>query len=419
MRNLVLPALQIVAVASLSFALGGCSTTPSDAAAELGEGPAGPGSTKSTMTGRIIPGEHAAVSLWPEAYNGELLVLEVRPEGTPVVEGDVLARLDTRSIEEQIASAELELQSARVAHDGLLEKNRIALELAVADLARARAGLDRTRRTLDGYENRELGFMTRIDGLSEQREQFRVDDQRDELAQLEAMYEADELTDATEEIVLKRSQRNLQLTLDGNSLSADRRQYRNEIAQLNDLETRREALTRETQAVEHLVRNQAVAQAARSDAEQRSLAAGAKKEERLQRLTRDLELLTIKAPRAGILMHGKLADYRPGKSRARLERASKIAPRSDVLLVVEPSKLAVALELSESSLDTLGDGSVVRLRPVRGHDRDWKGRLTVSPFPTGHKGDEGTFAADIAVDSATPGWIIGTGVSVDVEAATE
>ncbi|MFT5048840.1 MAG: HlyD family secretion protein [Chlamydiales bacterium] len=380
---------------------------------------AGASAPAAGQRGVIVPGEHAAISLWPEAYSGELLVLEVRPEGTPVVEGDVLAQLDTRSIEEQIASASLEFDSARIAHEGLLEKNRIAQEVAAADLARAQTNLDRARHTLDGYENHELGFLARADGISGQREQYRVDDQQDELAQLEAMYTADELTDATEEIVLKRSRRGLQLTLDNNALSAERRQYLDDFARRNELEARREAIAKETQMLEHLVRSQASAQAARADAELRSTAGGAKKEERLQRLTRDLELFTIKAPRAGVLLHGKLADYRPGRSHARLERASKIGARANVLMVVEPGKLAVALELSESATTSLADGTAVRVRPSHGVDQDWTGQLTVSPYPTGHKGAEAIFTGSITPDGATPGWVIGTQVSVEAVAATQ
>ena len=58
------------------------------------------------------------------------------------------------------------------------------------------------------------------------------------------MYEADELTDATEEIVLKRSRRNLALTEERNSLQEDRRQYRVELSDRIQLESRKEDLER-------------------------------------------------------------------------------------------------------------------------------------------------------------------------------
>jgi hypothetical protein len=97
----------------------------------------------SERNGVFAPASPAAVSIWPEAYTGELLVVEVMPQGSAVKEGDVIAKLETRSIDEQVHQAELEATSGAIRHQGVVEKNKIDDDAAAAALAVARAFLDR------------------------------------------------------------------------------------------------------------------------------------------------------------------------------------------------------------------------------------------------------------------------------------
>src|SRR5262249_13441759 len=108
------PAL-LLAGSVLSFA--SCSSEPTKpsapptpvpaAAAPKGAAPAG-----GERNGVFAPASSAALSFWPEAYAGELLLVEVMPQGSAVKEGDVVARLETRAIDEQVHQAELEATSA-------------------------------------------------------------------------------------------------------------------------------------------------------------------------------------------------------------------------------------------------------------------------------------------------------------------
>ena len=47
-----------------------------------------------TLDGVFIPAEFDEIAFWPEEYSGELLVLEVLAHGSPVNEGDVIARFE-------------------------------------------------------------------------------------------------------------------------------------------------------------------------------------------------------------------------------------------------------------------------------------------------------------------------------------
>src|SRR5262245_56473177 len=191
--------------------------------------------------GILVPREPAVIALWPETHGGPWTVLEVVPNGTAVEAGQVVVRCETREFDEGLHDAELALASATLAHAGLLERGRLETEGAASALERARAGLERSRRQLAAWKEKDLVFARRSDDLSRRYEEAGLEDQLDELAQLEKMYQADELVDATEDIVIKRSQRGLALTKDQNALSRERAAQRFELELALQTEQREEA----------------------------------------------------------------------------------------------------------------------------------------------------------------------------------
>jgi len=377
------------------------SPSQSDVPQDEDEAPAA-----SALTGILMPVAPVTITLWPEAYSGVLA------PGSTVKEGDVIARLDPRDVEEQIADAELDLDSARVQHAGLVEKNAIAEEAAASGLARTRAALERARRSHEGYATREAAFQTRSDALVLKSEQSRTDDQKDELEQLEAMYEADELTDATEEIVLKRSRRNLEQTEERNALSADRRQYRIDLADQLEAEKRTEDVLRREEELAHLIRTQVSEARAREDAEARSTAGLHKKAQRFERLMVDLGRMKVVAPSAGTLLHGARKDYRPGGSGQLIERGSHLSERAESFLIAEPSAIAIAVDVPESRLSQFPDGAAVVARPVSAPEVELRGTLALAAYPGSRRGGEGHFAGTITLVGEAPELLLGTHVEV-------
>lgn len=363
-----------------------------------------PSQAPAERTGTIVPAEFEEVSIWPEAYAGELLVIEVRPHGATVEKGDVIAKLETRSIDEQIHQAELEARSARIRHEAVAARNAIDDDAAAAALEQTQASLDRARRTLDGWTKREIPFARRGDEIGKKYEAAGIDDQKDELSQLEKMYSADELVDATEEIVMKRSKRQLAISEESQSLTGDRRQYRIEHDEALQTEIKQEAAKSQELALDRLVRGQAIERKAREDALARSADALRLQDERLAKLKRDADLLAIRAPRAGVLLHGKAKDYRPGRTPARYERGSQLAFRADLFVVANPAALAVALDVPESNLENLHDGQEAQVRALSSASGSAKGTLHVDPYPAAKSGgDDGVYEAVVEVDTPIPG----------------
>lgn len=363
------------------------------------------------------PAAAGSVALWPRQFSGEFLVLEALPQGAPVGQGDVLVRLDVERIDEQIRQAELELRSAEVAHAGLLERHALATEAAADELVQARARLDRAGRSLAAFKQQGLEHERRGDELRARYEQQGIEDRVDELAQVEAMYEADELVDATEEIVLKRSRRDLESTRLSNALAADRRALEASVTRPMQLEQREEEVALQQAAVARLVRSQAVDARAREDAAARSVRTLEDRREALARLRADRELFTLRAPGDGVLLYGKADDYRPGGKPPVVERGSRQAVRSDVLLVADPRRLAVTFDLSEVQRTGLAPGAVARVRPLSLRET-LEGTLEIGEFPSSRPAgkDGALFAARALLEPGDHGLSIGMQARVELAA---
>lgn len=374
------------------------------------------GSEAKPRVGVVAPAEFAAIALWPEAFKGELLVLSATAHGSPVAAGDEVATLDTRAIDRQIEEAERALRSAEIQHEGLVQKNRIAADAAKANADAAAARLERARRSLEGFKTHELAFSKRSDEVTKMREVASVADQKDELAQLQAMYEADELVDETEDIVLKRAIRNLEWTEIRNALSRDRRDYQVDYTEAMSIEKREEELRLQELALERQVRQNAVEERGRADAEARSAAGVETKRRQLEELRRDRELFVIRAPAAGVLLHGDPDAYRPGGKATRLERGTRLTARQDVALVAVGAAAEVRIDVPESSLTAFGDRASVRVEPIARPDMGFEGELDVSAWPsTKPSGEEATFEGAVRLNRLPRGVVFGMRARVSVE----
>jgi hypothetical protein len=380
--------------------LAACTSTAGSRVPQAAPAAAGP----PEKTAVFAPSQFRALAIWPEQYAGGLLVLEAKPQGTLVAEGDVIATLDTRAIEDELHKAELEAQSADVRHQGVVEKNRLDEAAARSQLELAKAGLERTQRALDGWKKSELAFAKRGDEIQKRQEQARVEDETDELDQLEKMYKADALVDATEDIVLKRSRRALDLTKTANQLSRDRSSYRESLDLVLQTEAREEQARTQADALVRLVKQIEIDARARADAELRSADATGEQVEKLQKLRRDRAQLVLRAPRAGVLLHGAAKDYRPGRTPPRHERGSTLAFRQDLFLVADPAPSALALDVAETELAKFADGAKV----VVSAGAQVQGSLHVDPYARANAQCE----AVVTLDESFPAALYGSHATV-------
>ncbi|KAA3608651.1 MAG: hypothetical protein DWQ01_11140 [Planctomycetota bacterium] len=368
--------------------------------------------------GVFAPAKAKAVRLDLEAYSGPLRIVDVAQHGSFVNSGSVLMRFDPEVLLEQIADAEAALRSAKISHHATVERARMAEEKAKLGLDRARKALEQAERNLKGWQKYELDFAKRSAEMSAQGMAFNIDDQIDELKQLEAMYRDDELTDATEEIVLNRARRSLTASKMRQELQKDRQEYTEAFSWAVTSEQRRDAVLQQKVAFDHARRNAEIERASREDGLRRSETELKKKQKRLARLERDLERLTVKSPASGLLLHGAPEKYRPGQVAPRYRDQGMAQNRSVLFTLADPDRMTVAFDVPESQLNQVREGMAMIVTPVVNAEKSVIGNLEIERFPSARSGGgaEGSFEATVRLRQGLAGVVVGMRATVKPEA---
>jgi multidrug resistance efflux pump len=329
-----------------------------------------------------------------------LVVVEAVAHGAAVQAGDVLIKLETDKLqraiddtEHEIATdelaqvdAEIKLDLARRSQDLALKAAAIADREATEDLKDfVTRGRDRS---VESFERSVISARNRLEYQAE------------ELKQLERMYAADDLTEETEEIILKRTrdavesaQYSLQVVQDAQRRGQEFDVPRNE-AQLEQAVARAALALEEARrtAPQSLQRQQLQFEKQKADLQQ--------KRERLGRLRSDLKRMVVTAPRAGVVYYGAA---RRGKwsdtssIEAMLQPGGSPKVRSDLLTVVEPRPLTVRVVVPEKWLRHVGVRAEATIEPEAFPDVKLNGQVSErGSIPIG----EGQFDATLALDDA-------------------
>jgi hypothetical protein len=170
-----------------------------------------------TVKGILSPAETAPISYRPHTLippppsQGPVTIRTIVPHGAEVTEGTILAEFDTTKIDEVIADLEKDIHSSEAAlklaeqEQPLLEK-AVPVELAAATSAKERADEDlKYFLSVDkALQQKQADFMLKTAKYYKQYAE-------EELRQLEKMYKANDLTEDTERMVLRRAQHRLEM----------------------------------------------------------------------------------------------------------------------------------------------------------------------------------------------------------------
>jgi len=347
---------------------------------EMSTVPAWKGTVRKTLErkGTFVPAEFDELRMQLKVYNGELKLTEVLAHGSFVNEGDVLARFDTEGIDRRLESDRMALDNAILGLAQFEEGLRLKAEQEAETLAKAETEAARDAKRLRGYREYEMKFDEENERLNVQGAEHRLEDQKDELDQLEKMYSEDELVDATEEIVLKRSRRNYARSKAYTDLNEQRRVYNKEWF----YPWREEDLVREADnsaaALARLKQTQAMGkEKSEADLKQKRYDLERQKE-RFTDLQNDREKFVVRAPRRGILLHGA-ADAAPWPGR--LEKFATVRADTVFLTVADPKKFKVATDIVEADLFKLKSGTAAEVIPTADPDVKLMGRMEMDYLP--------------------------------------
>jgi HlyD family secretion protein len=387
----------------------GCKTVPAKqtrASAKKAE-PAAQASTNATQKSKnqidavLESTEMAAIKIVPRTW-ADFTIIEAAAHGARVKKGDLLVRCETEKIKEQISDLEQDAPGSKLAFEiasAELEnlKQSTPLRLENAKRTHRLADEDYSYFETIGRAQREKNAIFSVKSAEQ-----RLQNATEELTQLQKMYQADDLTEETEEIILKRQR----FAVDAAKLSLESSKLFSE----RELKT---SLPREHESLKNAKRDQELALALAEQTFPKTLSKKIqdldkmkrdqkKSEKRLNDLKHDLDLLTIDSPADGIVYYGANENGKwPGAATVakRLVPGGKLAPNEIFITVINPDKLVLKAIVPEAELSKFKQGQKGEASPVAAPDKKLPVKLEelgYVPAPGG--GFEATLSLEPAKD---------------------
>jgi len=320
---------------------------------------------KLETEGRLAAVEYDEVILTPEEWSS-LKVERVVAHGAKVTEGDQILKLETKDLDEQIENMERSLQTSTLALRLATDELRFLKESTAMDLEQ----VDRTAKNaaddLKYYQEIQEEQDLKSAELSLKMAQFRLEYAQEELTQLQQMYEADDLTEQTEEIILKRTARDVEMA--DHALEQAKLRYDRQIETSMPRE-KQSMIDREARAALSKAKSVVVLpiQLRKKELEVEQLENSlAKQKEKLDNLKADREMMSVTASRSGIVFYGQAKNGKWGEIATREKQlipGGSVGSNQVILTIVDPAKLELLASVDESQLANLEKGQTVSVRP--------------------------------------------------------
>ena len=344
----------------------------------------------------------------------QLVVTEAVPHGTRVGKGDVVVTIETEKLDEAIRDLEIGGRLADLTH-ALMERELASLEKATprqlefASRARRIAEEDLKR-----YEEKERQLNEAANDANLKMSEFSRENAEEELAQLEKMYEQDDLTEETEEIVLKRARFQAEVARLYETFARDNHERSLALGLPRRLESIRktaEAAALDQQHAEAtlpLALDKLRLELEKSANERRKAAV------QLADLQADRRRLPITAPTDGVVYYGR---WRQGKwidgeaAAQRLRPGGQLDPRETVVTIVGGGKLHLRAAVAEKDLGRVPVHAAAKIAPRAFPEPSLAGQVrSLSPIPVA----PGRFEAMIDLTDERPQLVAGMEADVRV-----
>ena len=321
----------------------------------------GPFKVEVSLDGVFEAEQVAQLILRPEVWTTYKIVRAVEA-GTQVKKGDQLVWLELNDIDEalrdqttSLAIAELDLQVSQQEY-AVLEKS------LPFDLTNARHAAKVAEEDLTDFEKVLLPFQIEAASKGKKMSRDQLDYVQEELRQLEKMYAADELTEETEEIILKRARNDVEITkflVLSNDIQTDM-----QLKQLPRHELQlKEAVRTTGVALEKAQTTLPITLAKNRLTLEKSKFEHFKSAEKLAKLKLDRAAMEIRAPADGIVFHGH-SERGQWAAPPKLEKNESLPVNSVFMSIVQPRPMFVRAGGPEKELHAVRPGITGRAVPT-------------------------------------------------------
>ncbi|MFO0810870.1 MAG: hypothetical protein U0746_19755 [Gemmataceae bacterium] len=373
-----------------------------------------PFKTEVTLKGVFETAAMTEVTLQFDSWMqpGPVPVLWAVEPGATVKKGDVLLKLDPEKIDRALHDLEAEQKLADLAITALEIELPVAKKLAPLDLAAAERADKQAKEDAERYQKEDKKFLLESIDWSVRSTKEYLDYMREELKQLEKMYKAKELTEETEEIILKRQR--FMVAMYEFELKGDEKR--------RDQMLKFEVPRREERMKDDLVKTGIALERAKATVpmsiQQKSLALDKAKyersraTERLTKLRNDRDKFVVKSPADGVVYLGRCARGNfatAGAMLTRLHAGGGIVGEDALFTIVQPKGLFVRATADEKDFGQLSAGLSCKVIPTAMPDARFPARiekLTAAPIAPGQ------FEIRIALTDEASGVMPGMACSV-------
>ncbi|NOX56470.1 MAG: HlyD family efflux transporter periplasmic adaptor subunit [Planctomycetes bacterium] len=314
-----------------------------------------------------------------------LEVVSAVPHGKFVKKGERLVVFDTSKIDKTIAELQIQVRLGELAYREAQENFKALQQSLPLDREAAARNRKMAQEDLDRFLKIDLPLSRKSAEMSLKAAVNWLTYEKEELRQLEEMYKADDLTEETEEIILKR-QRD----------TVEQAEFRVEEAKVRHDQTLHVTLPRREQSLKEKLKRQEIAFAqmeataaiklekAQWDLKRQAMEQQ-KSQERLTKLMADRKAMEVVAPADGIVYYGQATRGRwPDVTslESKLRPGGQVASKEVFLTVVEPRPLFVRANVPESDLDGIKAGLKSVVLPVGFPEKRLPGRVrSISRVP--------------------------------------
>ncbi|MHC4995694.1 MAG: HlyD family efflux transporter periplasmic adaptor subunit [Planctomycetota bacterium] len=288
-----------------------------------------------------------------------LKVIEAVPQGKRVEKGQALIRFDHELINEAIHDAELAFQSTQLS----LQRTTIELKsletTTPMDLTAAEMKHRRAEEDMERYLKVDRPYNLKSNDQSLENSEYSLMSVKEELNQLRKMYEEDDLTEETEEIILKRQLHSVKRAELSYEYAKNRHENTLNTSYPRQLEDRKLGMKRSSLELERARHSIPVTLQLKQVDHGRQVVAVEKAKRKLEQLRRDKEILTVRAPADGIVYYGSFVDGKwsgAAQTQALLRPDGVVKPNTVVLTVVQPRPACLRANVSEADLAKVAKG---------------------------------------------------------------
>jgi len=361
---------------------------------------------EATFDGVFEAQQTAELVLRPAEWQG-LTVMHAVEHGKTVRRGDVIVALELDKIDRALADLRTELRLSELSLKQAEEELRAIEALAPIDLAAAERAHKQTQEDFELYKGVFRPINIRSAEMMMKLADFRLQNAEEEMEQLEKMYKADDLTEETEKIVLKRAQMQLEVARFNREIA----KVQFEDAMKRDIprtDVRNEEAARRADITWQRTRVLAPVSLEKQRLEVEKLrVARARAEERFAKLSADREQMTVRAPIDGVVYYGACDRGRWGSALGeQLQRGAAIQPNKVFATVVQPRPLAVRFNVAEKQLINARAGMKATIKPAALPEVRLEGivdRVAAVPHGGGMFDAKITLAAEKSAESLMPG----------------